>query len=375
MIYRTLSILSRYGNRFGSSDYHHSSTTGNEVDYAEPRAHYRNKNIQRNYVNFVDLDSYTSRQMNENDRYQNDKITGKRGYEQMHPYTQEDIYEPKENSYDPSKASTSQFSFYDDDITDIEQSVLGHITNAAFTHKHFYNDEGNYDDDINHPFTPTRWSEKQMDRVYHDDKESDDDDYNHYDNYEPKTKYGTHNYYKNVNHENHPTPKQVPYHRPYRSKYYNSDEKYQEYGRRQPYDHKRRYVEDNSVRPEYRFPLNSGYHYPDQDQYYDDKPDPKPSVMENLKENLPWPLNMVGRMGEGLESENDKEYPDSIQSILKNMDEDDAKNHNTYVEDHSEYPFLREEERRSEMSNSQRYNPYEEPQYNIYENDYKENQI
>ena len=134
------------------------------------------------------------------------------------------------------------------------------------------------------------------------------------------------------------------------------------------------FVEGTPTRPKYIYPLNSGYHYPNDDEYYDDNSDQEPTVIENIKNNLPWPLNMVGRMGKGPNSKDENnEYPDSIQSILKNIDQSDAEKHNQYVEYHSEYPFLNEEE--SVFNNQQRenmYNPYEEPQYNIYKkNDYQ----
>ena len=54
------------------------------------------------------------------------------------------------------------------------------------------------------------------------------------------------------------------------------------------------------------------------------------------------------------------------------MDEKDGKTNNRYVEDHSQYPFLHEEEGR--RKGQDKYNPYEEPQYNNYEN-YHPNQI
>ena len=39
------------------------------------------------------------------------------------------------------------------------------------------------------------------------------------------------------------------------------------------------------------------------------------SVIDNLMKHLPWPLSMVGRLGEQQREETER-YPDSIQSIL-----------------------------------------------------------
>ena len=42
---------------------------------------------------------------------------------------------------DNPKSSSSHHSYYDDDITDLENSVLGHISNAAFSNHLFYDDK------------------------------------------------------------------------------------------------------------------------------------------------------------------------------------------------------------------------------------------
>ena len=52
---------------------------------------------------------------------------------------------------------------------------------------------------------------------------------------------------------------------------------------------------------------------------YEDEDKSELSVIENLKKHLPWPLSMVGRLGEQQREETER-YPDSIQSILSVVD-------------------------------------------------------
>ena len=294
----------------------------------------------------------------------------------MNPYAHTDDPEPRTHQYDPSKASTSQFSFYDDDITDIEKSVLGHITNAAFTHENFYNDERNNVDReyYRKPPPTTTFKPWQSPNSDINDEYSYDEDDNDYRNpppvsNQPKPKYNSKSYYSERNQDRRKKNKPRSYHTPNYYKYYKSN--YPDSQRNNDYNQKNMYVEDVPTRPELIYPLNSGYHYPDDDEYYDEKPESEPSVIENLKNNLPWPLNMVGRMGRDSNSNNEEvdsiqvtKYPDSIQSILKNIDQSETKPHNQYVQDQSEYPFLDEEDRH--QNNNNEYSPYEEPQYNSY---------
>ena len=97
-------------------------------------------------------------------------------------------------------------------------------------------------------------------------------------------------------------------------------------------------------RPELTYPLNSGYKYPDDSLYYDDKYDTydteeqQPSVLENIRKNLPWPLSMVGRLGERDIEEDKRKYPDSIQSILSVMDNN--KDDRVTYDSHQVLPFL-----------------------------------
>ena len=259
-------------------------------------------------------------------------------------------------------ASPSQHSFYDDDISDLENSVLGHISNAAFTNHHFYDNRDlvrpeyhhaprprdeyrepirpDYDD---HPPSRPRKS------FYHDER----------DHYEPEH-YKKEKYFYPAYEEKRtfydkllpppptPPPPPPPSHPPPPQRA-PDDYRYDEYNHREPkhgsffdYDDYKSYgsrlyprepqykenrhlpskyydrpLYDDHYRPELEYPLNSGYkpleYY---ESLYDDKPDEEESVLDNIKKNLPWPLSMVGRMGKESKEEDRTKYPDSIQSIL-----------------------------------------------------------
>ena len=72
-----------------------------------------------------------------------------------------------------------------------------------------------------------------------------------------------------------------------------------------------------SVNPPYRYPSSSQCKDEDKSEL---------SVIDNLMKHLPWPLSMVGRLGEQQREETER-YPDSIQSILSVV----------YPEEDSEY--------------------------------------
>ena len=78
--------------------------------------------------------------------------------------------------------------------------------------------------------------------------------------------------------------------------------------------------------PPYRFPSSSQYEDEDKSEL---------SVIENLKKHLPWPLSMVGRLGEQQREETER-YPDSIQSILSVVDPEEDSQYSR----HHVLPFL-----------------------------------
>ena len=61
-------------------------------------------------------------------------------------------------------------------------------------------------------------------------------------------------------------------------------------------------------------------------------------MIENLKKHLPWPLSMVGRLGEEEREERERteRYPDSIQSILRDI----QPSQETHYDTHQVLPFL-----------------------------------
>ena len=110
----------------------------------------------------------------------------------------------------------------------------------------------------------------------------------------------------------------------YQAKPYNSFNSYRSYGTRLE-----SYPAYQSYSPAYR--------YPDSLQYGPEEEEKQElSVIENLKKHLPWPLSMVGRLGEEEASSN--YYPDSIQSILSVVDPRDPRT--TDYTNHQVLPFL-----------------------------------
>ena len=282
-----------------------------------------------------------------------------------------------EDNYEPPKASTSQFSFYDDDITDLEKSVLGHITNAAFTHEKFYNDKKK-DVDLKNDYYSSRYTPGYEKEFTSHPREVNNDEY-HYPNsnyYEPNPNYRESGYHVQQKNDHEPNPEANAYTTPRQSPNYqlrSYNPTLHQYGRSNIY------VEEPQRNLMEKYPLNSGYHYPYENEYYDAPEKPK-SLVENIKSKLPWPLNMVGRMGEGSDATKDgyeskshrNDYPDSIQSILKNIDKDKRKESSYYVEDHSEYPFLEGNGKDiDDISENSVYDTYEEPQYKMYNKKYK----
>ena len=110
----------------------------------------------------------------------------------------------------------------------------------------------------------------------------------------------------------------------YQAKPYNSFNNYRSYGTRLE-----SYPAYQSYSPAYR--------YSDSLQYGPEEEEKQElSVIENLKKHLPWPLSMVGRLGEEEASSN--YYPDSIQSILSVVDPRDPRT--TDYTNHQVLPFL-----------------------------------
>ena len=109
-------------------------------------------------------------------------------------------------------------------------------------------------------------------------------------------------------------------------------DKFRSYGARVP---KRDYFDEADYHDYHRNKYRELNHY---------RKERQTSVLDNIRENLPWPLSMVGRIGENDEtSRSDENYfPDSIQSILKVIDSQDDVGKE--FDDHKVLPFLDVEE-------------------------------
>ena len=318
-------------------------------------------------------------------------------------YPEEARYPRGEDAYhrpDDSKASISQHSYYDDDISELENSVLGHISNAAFTNHYFYDNR----DLVQHK---PRDSHRDHDvrahkhRYYDDHHEMVDHirvppNYNnqpsHQDHYDSSRRPPSHHQsYQPTASDYRPKPqpifdirpqhigKEYPYsyedkprsngHHNYRGDKYYQDDNFEpkhhsnfkhsykqsidyksypqdirSYGSRLPREEA--YRED---RDHYHYDDKSGYdYYPsrgyqdhEEPEYYDRTPDESSgSVLDNIRNSLPWPLSIVGRIGEhGSHARREKEYPDSIQSILNVIDAEDTNDGASYGS-HQVLPFL-----------------------------------
>ena len=304
---------------------------------------------------------------------------------------------------DDSKASTSQYSYYDDDISDLENSVLGHISNAAFTNHHFYDNKEKKLKRYNR--------ENHHQDIYNSQKFQENSQYppsrdDYYENIHPKDHFHKNFYphendkrdkishfhnkhrYRTEDYDKRPRPyiDELMFYPTYNGKpsegykgqdfrpdddyHYDDDfhdfndrknnmrrphddysdyDRYRSYGSRveKKYHGDRNYHPED--RPELRYPLNSGYKYPD---YYDDakQDDNEPTMFDNLRKNLPWPLSIVGRIGEEGDSELDHtpsagaylkdDYPDSIQSILRVIDTNNDDKDKVHYGSHQVLPFL-----------------------------------
>ena len=120
---------------------------------------------------------------------------------------------------------------------------------------------------------------------------------------------------------------------------YKSYNNYRSYGSRLEYrDHEdQEDQEDPSYQSYPSYPSYSpSYKYPSSLQYGSEEKPGELSVIENLKRHLPWPLSMVGRLGEEQASSS---YPDSIQSILSVVDPRDQTSSTDFT-NHQVLPFL-----------------------------------
>ena len=160
-----------------------------------------------------------------------------------------------------------------------------------------------------------RHSERQFTK-YEDETRYDEFDYN---TRRPRynSKYSGDQQYQHHQHQ----------HQQYNHQPYNSYNNYRSYGSRLEYN------QEDPPYPAYQS-FSPAYKYPDSLQYGTEEKR-ELSVIENLKKHLPWPLSMVGRLGEEEASSN---YPDSIQSILSVVDPRD-KSTADYT-NHQVLPFL-----------------------------------
>ena len=274
---------------------------------------------------------------------------------------------------DDPEASTSQQSYYDDDISELENSVLGHISNAAFSNHQFYDKRiptdsyNRFREDANY-----KYQDKQPSQSYR----TFDDDHNfigykgrssnfkkplriplheitedhqspfygeHYVPQRtrfPKSNLLVHNKksisYDNLNHYIQRRPQQVHQYndgnKDDNDSYY---DRFRSYGARIP---KREYFDEADYYDSVPYHRN---HDRELNSYRKQR---QTSVLDNIRENLPWPLSMVGRIGENDDTSRSDEntFPDSIQSILKVIDSQDDVGKE--FDDHKVLPFLDVEE-------------------------------
>ena len=163
-----------------------------------------------------------------------------------------------------------------------------------------------------------RHSEREFPK-YEDETRYSELDYNSYTTRRPRynSKYSQddqHHEYQEYNHNHQP---------------YNSYRNFRSYGSRLEYNQEEpSYPAYQSYSPAYRYPDSPPAQYGTEEK-------PELSVIENLKKHLPWPLSMVGRLGE---EEAGSGYPDSIQSILGVIDPREQSN--TDYTNHQVLPFL-----------------------------------
>ena len=217
-----------------------------------------------------------------------------------------------------SNAAFSNHEFYEKE----KKSQPGYYSSPARSHSDYRKDDGrwsSYENDYSSQpgkYRPYR-SPKS---VYQEPRPAKYEEETRYDEYEYNTrrrpryqsKYSTDYQYQHNQ-------------QPYRS--YNN---YRSYGSRLDYQDQ----EDPSYPSYQSFSPAAAYKYSASLQY---EPEEKRelSVIENLKKHLPWPLSMVGRLGEEGASSN---YPDSIQSILSVIDPQEQSN--TDYSNHQVLPFL-----------------------------------
>ena len=286
---------------------------------------------------------------------------------------------------DDPEASTSQESYYDDDISELENSVLGHISNAAFSNHHFYDKR-----------IPAESYGNVREGTHRYKQEPQKSSNRPHDDYKYKTQKGSLRHYLKempLWHPTYETHKEVLHQFP-RDHYYDDQEELysprekrfpnfdtrslNQYENGQSYDNLYRYIQR---RPKHRHNQNFEYkddeneshfdrfmsygakipkreyqNYYDEADYYENTKsyyrapknyhprERKISVLDNIRENLPWPLSMVGRIGENDQTSRRDEgpFPDSIQSILKVLDSQDDVGKE--YEEHKVLPFLDIEE-------------------------------
>ena len=272
---------------------------------------------------------------------------------------------------DDPEASTSQQSYYDDDISELENSVLGHISNAAFSNHQFYDkriptdsydnlredskyryedEEPNsfyrtYDD---HNFTGYKGvvgynsKDRPSRNPGHESQDIHRDHYHEEQYYPERTRFPKSSSYDHYNHgqsygdlnhyiQRRPQPEHKYRHENKDDDYDSYYSRFRSFGARIP---KREYFDEVDYyesRPYHKNNYREPNHYREERQT---------SVLDNIRENLPWPLSMVGRIGENDETSRSDEntFPDSIQSILKVIDSqnDVGKEY----QDHKVLPFL-----------------------------------
>ena len=297
-------------------------------------------------------------------------IRGKESIEDSYRKPRERYHEQYKQAYydDDPEASTSQQSYYDDDISELENSVLGHISNAAFSNHQFYDkripvDSYNFREDANY-----NYEDRQPKRSY---RTYDDHNFTGYKGrtsnfrkplrnplhgitedhrspyYEehyvperfPKPTFFVHNKksksHDNLNHYIQRRPQQVHQYDGNKDDYDSYYDRFRSYGARVP---KREYFDEADYYD------NVPYHRNHDRELNHYRKERQTSVLDNIRENLPWPLSMVGRIGENDETSRSDEntFPDSIQSILKVIDSQDDVGKE--FDDHKVLPFLDVEE-------------------------------
>lgn len=299
---------------------------------------------------------------------------GEEDFESSYRKPAEKYHEKYHQAYydDDPEASTSQQSYYDDDISELENSVLGHITNAAFSNHQFYDKR----------IPPESYGKFREDLKYRYDHEQPKSTYRTYDDHDFTRYKGNLGYtseerpLRNPLHESQdirdhyheeeylPERSRLPKSSSFKNyKYGQSNEDLNHYIQRRPQSDQqyRNEIKDDDY--DYNRFRSYGARVPkreyfDEDHYYDNSPyqknnyrEPNPyrkerqtSVLDNIRENLPWPLSMVGRLGENDETSRSDEntFPDSIQSILKVIDSQNDVGKEYH--DHKVLPFLDVEE-------------------------------